>query len=66
MLRVESTPWSDWTHHELEIRTHTRLDRRRAATLIRARLNDAAGRRHAHRLQVQVTALIESPEVDDA
>lgn len=60
MLHVEPTPCSDWTHHELDIRTNTRLDRRRAATLIRARLNDQRPRRR-NRLQVRITSLEEAP-----
>lgn len=57
LLHVEPTPWSAWSEHQLELDVFTRLDKRRAARLVRAKLNDDAGRGQTRRIQVRITRL---------
>lgn len=59
LLKVEYTPWGEWSDHQLRLETFGRLDKRRAAAYLRSKLNDDAGRGHKKRLQVRITSLEE-------
>lgn len=62
MLRVEYTPWSEWSEHEITVDFFGKIDKRLAASYLRAKLNDDAGRGHNKRLQVRITGLEEQDQ----
>lgn len=59
MLHVEYTPWSEWSEHQTTVDFFGKIDKRIAASYLRSKLNDDAGRGHSRRLQVRITRLEE-------
>lgn len=57
LLKVERTPWGEWSEHECRAPYAVPLDKRRAAAFIRAKLNDDAGRGQARNIQVRVLSV---------
>lgn len=59
MLRVEYTPWSEWSEHQMTVDFFGKIDKRIAASYLRSKLNDDAGRGRSRNLQVRITSLEE-------
>lgn len=59
MLHVEYTPWSEWSEHQLTVDFFGKIDKRIAASYLRSKLNDDAGRGQSRKLQIRITSLEE-------